>query len=101
LNNASLIGIDTNEDILFQNRWFYLMDGATGGKKSYLLQEGVLFFNLIGSGNTQGFIFRDCIVSGSANVGTISGFALVFFSIVNYLGEYNLILLIPTAQGFY
>jgi hypothetical protein len=63
----------------------FLFDGATGGgSKILLLQEGVLF-NLIGSGNTS-LILRDCIVSGSANVGTISGFALVFFSIVNYLG---------------
>ena len=87
LNNASLIGIDTNEDILFKTSGF-LFDGATGGVvKNLTIAGGSSVFNLIGSGNTQGLIFRDCIVSGSANVGTISGFALVFFSIVNYLGN--------------
>ena len=87
LNNASLIGIDTNEDILFKTSGF-LFDGATGGVvKNLTIAGGSSVFNLIGSGNTQGLIFRDCIISGSANVGTISGFALVFFSIVNYLGN--------------
>ncbi|MFV8352857.1 hypothetical protein [Flavobacterium sp. XS2P14] len=87
LNNASLIGIDTNEDILFKTGGF-LFDGATGGVvKNLTIAGGSSVFNLIGSGNTQGLIFRDCIVSGSANVGTISGFALVFFSIVNYVGN--------------
>ncbi|MFV8356821.1 hypothetical protein ACNQGB_11645 [Flavobacterium sp. XS1P32] len=87
LNNASLIGIDTNEDILFKTSGF-LFDGASGGVvKNLTIAGGSSVFNLIGSGNTQGLIFRDCIVSGSANVGTISGFALVFFSIVNYLGN--------------
>ena len=87
LNNASLIGIDTNEDKLFKTSGF-LFEGATGGVvKNLTIAGGSSVFNLIGSDNTQGLIFRDCIVSGSANVGTISSFALVFFSIVNYLGN--------------
>ena len=87
LNNASLIGIDTNEDKLFKTSGF-LFEGATGGVvKNLTIAGGSSVFNLIGSDNTQGLIFRDCIVSGSANVGTVSGFALVFSSIVNYLGN--------------
>ena len=87
LNNASLIGIDTNEDTLFKTSGF-LFEGATGGVvKNLTIAGGSSVFNLSGSGNTQGLIFRDCIVSGSANVGTVSGFALVFSSIVNYLGN--------------
>ena len=87
LNNASLVGVDTNEDILFKTSGF-LFDGAKGGVvKNLTIAGGSSVFNLIGSGNTQGLIFRDAIVSGSANVGTISGFALVFFSIVNYAGN--------------
>lgn len=84
LNNAYLVGLDANEDILFKSSGF-LFDGANGGTvKNLTIAGGSSVFNLIGTGNTQNFIFRDCIVSGSANVGTISGFGLVFFAVINY-----------------
>jgi hypothetical protein len=41
----------------------------------------------VASGNTQSIIFRDSIVSNSANIGTISGFGVVFFSVINYVGN--------------
>jgi hypothetical protein len=87
LNNAYVSGQDTNDDILFKTSGI-LFDGANGGTvKNVTIAGGSSVFNLIATGNTQGFIFRDCIVSGSSNVGTISGFALVFFSFINYLGN--------------
>jgi len=87
LNNASLIGIDTNEDIIVRSSGF-LFDGTTGGLvKNLTISGACTVFNLIGSGNTQTLIFRDSIVSGTASVGTVSGFNLVFFSIINYSGN--------------
>ena len=87
LNNAYLVGLDANEDVLFKNGGF-LFDGANGGTIKTLAISGTnTVFNLIGSGNTQTFIFRDSIVSGATSVGTISGFGLVFFSVINYAGN--------------
>ena len=87
LNNASLIGLDTNEDIIVRSSGL-LFDGTTGGLvKNLTISGACTVFNLIGSGNTQTIIFRDAIVSGAASIGTISGFNLVFFSIINYSGN--------------
>lgn len=84
LNNAYLVGLDANEDVLFKSSGF-LFEGATGGTiKTLTISGGSSVFNLVGSGNTQSIIFRDAIVANSANVGTISGFGLVFFSVINY-----------------
>ena len=87
LNNASLIGVDANEDIIVRSGGL-LFDGITGGLvKNLTISGACTVFNLIGSGNTQTIIFRDSIVSGAASVGTVSGFNLVFFSIINYSGN--------------
>ena len=87
LNNAYLVGLDANEDVLFKSSGF-LFEGATGGTvKTLTISGGSSVFNLVASGNTQSFIFRDSIVANSANVGTISGFGLVFFSVINYVAN--------------
>ena len=87
LNNSNLTGLDTNEDIIVRSSGL-LFDGTTGGLvKNLTISGACTVFNLIGSGNTQTIIFRDAIVSGAASVGTVSGFNLVFFSIINYSGN--------------
>ena len=87
LNNAYLVGLDADEDVLFKSSGF-LFEGATGGTiKTLTISGGSSVFNLVASGNTQSFIFRDSIVANSANVGTISGFGLVFFSVINYVAN--------------
>lgn len=87
LNNASLVGVDANEDVLVRSSGL-LFDGTKGGTlKNLTISGACTVFNLIGSGNTETIIFRDAIVSGAASVGTISGFNLVFFSIINYSGN--------------
>lgn len=87
LNNAYLVGLDVNTDVLFKSSGT-LFVGATGGTvKNLTIAGGSAVFNLVATGNTQSFIFRDSIVSGSSNVGTISGFGLVFFSVINYTGN--------------
>ncbi len=84
LNNAYLVGLDANEDLLVKAGGF-LFEGATGGTIKTLGIVGTSgVFNLVASGNTQSFIFRDAIVANSSNVGTISGFGLVFLSFVNF-----------------
>jgi hypothetical protein len=84
LNNAYIVGLDANEDVLFKSSGF-LFEGAMGGTiKTLTISGGSSVFNLVASGNTQSIIFRDAIVANSANVGTISGFGLVFFLVINY-----------------
>lgn len=88
LNNAYIIGLDSGDDKLIKATGD-LFTGTTGGSIRVLtLQAGGNVFNLTGT-NTQSIILRDCIVQNSGNVGTISNFALVFISIVNYVGNTN------------
>jgi hypothetical protein len=87
LNNAYLVGLDAGEDLLVKSSGF-LFEGASGGTIKTLGISGTgAVFNLVASGNTQSIIFRDSIVSNSANIGTISGFGVVFFSVINYIGN--------------
>lgn len=86
LNNAYLVGLDANEDKLVRSGNLFV--GATGGtiKNVSITVTGGAVFALSGA-NTQSLIFRDSIVSGCANVGTINGFGLVFFSVIQYIGN--------------
>ncbi|WP_432671249.1 hypothetical protein [Flavobacterium sp. SM2513] len=86
LNNAYLQGLDTgNDQILASGNIF---DGSTGGtvKGLTLASSGGKVFNLTGAA-TENLIFRDCIVANSSSVGSISGFGLVFISIVQFSGN--------------
>ena len=89
LNNAYIIGLDTNEDILVRVGGA-IFTGATGGsiRNLTLTAPGGTVFNLSGA-NTQNLIFRDSIVANSGSVGTISGFGLVFLSVIQYSGNTN------------
>ena len=89
LNNAYITGLDTNEDKLVKATG-NLFDGSKGGSIRNLVLQATLgnVFNLTASA-AESFIFRDSIVVSSANVGTISGFGLVFCSIVQYVGNSN------------
>lgn len=90
LNNAYLQGLDTNNDIL--KRAGNIFEGATGGtiKGLTLTATGVgsNVFSLNGSAS-QNLIFRDCVVTGSTNVGSISNYGLVFFSIIQFATNAN------------
>lgn len=91
LNNAYISGMDANEDVLAKTSG-NLFVGATGGgirNVSINVTGGGSVFALAGSGNTQALLFRDSIVSGCSNVGSISNFGLVFFAIVQYVGNTN------------
>ena len=108
LNNAYLIGEDTNEDILVKVGGA-MFEGTTGGsiRGVTLTVPGGSVFNLSGSAaKTERFVFRDCVIADSNSVGTISSFGLVFFSIVQFVSniggityqDINQVLL--TSQGW-
>lgn len=88
LNNAYLVGLDANEDKLVRTGNLFV--GSTGGtvKNITVTVTGGEVFSLDGA-NTESLIFRDSIVSGCSNVGSISGFGLVFSSVVQYVGNTN------------
>lgn len=91
LNNAYISGLDANEDVLVKTTG-NLFVGATGGgirNVTINVTGGGSVFALAGSGNNQALLFRDSIVSGCSNVGSISNFGLAFFAIVQYVGNTN------------
>lgn len=88
LNNAYVVGLDSSDDKIVKATGD-LFTGTTGGSIRVLtLQSGGNVFNITGVG-TQNLIFRDMIIIGSANVGTIQNFNMVFSSIVQYVGNAN------------
>ena len=89
LNNAYVQGLDVNEDIILRSTG-NIFEGANGGsiKSLSLIATGGNVFNLNGAA-TQNLIFRDCIVANSNTVGTISGFGLVFLSIIQFSNNAN------------
>lgn len=89
LNNAYVQGLDTNEDVIVRSSG-NIFEGVNGGsiKGVTLIATAGNIFNLSGAA-TQNLIFRDCIVANSNSVGTISGFGLVFLSIIQFSGNTN------------
>ncbi|SFZ94369.1 hypothetical protein SAMN05428642_104128 [Flaviramulus basaltis] len=88
LNNAYIIGEDTNEDVLVGSGDIF--SGSSGGsvKGLTLIAASGNVFNLVGTG-VEALTFRDCIVANSSSVGSISNFNLVFLSIIQYLNNTN------------
>ncbi|MDQ0065066.1 hypothetical protein [Chryseobacterium lathyri] len=89
INNSYITGHDSNNDIIRRTSG-NIFDGATGGsiRSLTLTAPGGNVFNLNGSA-AQNLIFRDCVVANSNTVGTISGFGLVFLSIIQFTGNSN------------
>jgi len=87
LNNAYLVGKDTYDDILVRIGGV-LFTGTTGGtiKGVTLSAPGGTIFSLTAA-STENLIVRDLIISNSGSVGTISGFGLVFKSVIQYSGN--------------
>jgi hypothetical protein len=87
LNNSYLVGQDSGEDKIIIGSGD-LFVGTTGGAVKVLTLSATAgkVFNIAGGG-TQTLIFRDAVVASSSNVGVIDNFALVFVSIVQYVGN--------------
>lgn len=90
LNNAYLTGLDANEDIIVKTSG-NLFDGTTGGsiRNLTITTPGATVFNLNASTTTLTFLMRDCIIANANSIGLISGYGLVFMSIVNFSGNTN------------
>lgn len=90
LNNAYVQGLDANSDIIRRTTG-NIFEGSTGGtiKNVTLIATAGLVFNLTASSNAQNFLLRDTIIANSNTVGTLSGFGLVFISIVQFSGNAN------------
>ncbi|MDT0293423.1 hypothetical protein ACFQ3R_12590 [Mesonia ostreae] len=89
VNGAYLIGKDTNEDIL----------NYTGSSSLFIGSATASFrnitFNNSGTGNlfnlaaspTNSLIAQSVVVNGFSSVGTVSSYGLVFFNVVQYIGN--------------
>lgn len=90
LNNAYIQGLDANEDILYKTSGI-LFDGTSGGgiRSVSIVTPGATVFNLNASASTSSFLLRDTVIANATNIGTISGYGLVFMSIVNFSGNTN------------
>lgn len=90
INNAYVEGLDANSDIIRRTTG-NIFEGSTGGtiKNLTLIATAGLVFNLTASSNAQNFLLRDTIIANSNTVGTLSGFGLVFISIVQFAGNAN------------
>ncbi len=87
INNSYILGRDTNEDILVRAGGT-MFTGTTGGsiKGVTLTAPGGTVFSLSGA-PTENLIFRDAIIANSGSVGSISGFGLIFKSVIQYVGN--------------
>ncbi|WP_412559815.1 hypothetical protein [Winogradskyella sp. MIT101101] len=87
INNAFISGRDTYEDVLLKTGGTMFVS-TKGGliKNTTLVAAGGTVFNLSGT-TTDNLIIRDAVIANSNAVGTISGFQLVFMSIVQFAGN--------------
>lgn len=107
INNAYLVGLDANEDRLIKNSGI-LFQGTKGGtiKNLTISKAGgsLQVFDLTGDATgsplvgTQNLIVRDCIIAGCNSIGTVSGFNLAFFAVVQYASNTTGITFSNTAQ---
>ena len=90
LNDAYIQGLDANEDILVKTSGI-LFDGTKGGsiRNVTISTAGATVFNLNAASSTSTFLLRDTVIANATSVGTISGYGLVFLSIVNFSGNAN------------
>lgn len=88
LNNAYVVGLDANEDKLVKSSG-NLFDDTKGGtikNVTITVTGGGNAFALVGTA-AENLIIRDCIIAGCSNVGSISGYGLVFCSVIQYAGN--------------
>ncbi len=88
LNDAYLIGADTNEDKLIKTTTSPLFTGGTGGTVKHLTlsNNGGSIFNLTGTG-TQNLFIRTVVIANSASVGSIEKYDFALLTFVTYTGN--------------
>jgi len=91
VNGAYLIGKDTNEDVLNYTGSSALFTGSTNASFRNITfnnsNSGSLF-NLTAS-STNSLIAQSVVVNGFSSVGTVEGYGLVFFNVVQYIANSN------------
>jgi len=88
LNNAYLVGRDSNEDILY-SAGGTIFSGTKGGslRNLTLSAPSGTVFNIIDGTGTQNFVFQSAIVANSGSVGKIEGLNLLFMNVIQYSGN--------------
>ena len=89
VNGAYLIGKDTNEDVLNYTGSSALFTGSANASFRNITfnnsNSGSLF-NLTAS-STNSLIAQSVVVNGFSSVGTVEGYGLVFFNVMQYLNN--------------
>ncbi|WP_369996625.1 cell wall anchor protein [Winogradskyella sp.] len=89
INNAFISGRDTYEDVLLKTGGTMFVSSKGGViKNTTMVAAGGTVFNFTGT-SADNLIIRDAVVANSNAVGSISGFPLVFMSIVQFVGNSN------------
>lgn len=87
LNDAYILGLDTNEDKLVKSGGTMFVSSSGGTIKNLtLVASGGTVFNFTGSA-AQSLIIRDLVIANSASVGSISGYGMVFLSVIQFIGN--------------
>lgn len=91
VNGAYLIGKDTNEDVLNYTGSSALFTGSANASFRNITfnnsNSGSLF-NLTAA-STNSLIAQSVVVNGFSSVGTVEGYGLVFFNVVQYIANSN------------
>lgn len=88
VNGAYLIGKDTNEDIINYTGSGALFTGNQNASFRNITFNGSSgsLFNLSASA-TNSLIAQSVVVNGFSSVGTVSGYGLVFFNVMQFIGN--------------
>ncbi|GGZ44804.1 hypothetical protein [Mesonia mobilis] len=88
VNGAYLIGKDTNEDIINYTGSGALFTGNQNASFRNITFNGSSgsLFNLSAS-TTNSLIAQSVVVNGFSSVGTVSGYGLVFFNVMQFIGN--------------
>jgi len=88
LNGAYVEGVDSGEDIIVNGSGSALFQGSTGGSLRNLTisGNGNAVFDITGTGSEL-MVVNSTVISGASSVGSLSDFGVIFFSIVQYVGN--------------
>jgi len=90
LNNAYLVGRDSNDDVLY-SAGGTIFSGSKGGSLRNLTlsapNPGGTVFDIIDTVGDQNFVLQSAIIANSGNVGKIEGLNLVFMNVIQYVNN--------------
>ncbi len=91
LNNAYVSGLDANEDVLTRPGGTIFAGNTGGSIRNLTLSNSAQAFNIAADpAATQSLLVQNTIITGmTTSVGSVSGFAMYFANIVQFLGNKN------------